>query len=117
MSRYVPLVHVLMGAALAIALLPMPYGYYQLLRFAVCATFAALAFDARAQGRPGHHWVALATFAVLYNPIATISFTREIWGVLNVVTIGALTVDLWARRRALRHVSRDRSHHASGGTL
>lgn len=63
-----------------------PYGYYILLRWVCCAAFAYVALKALAQGKEGWVWV-LGVTAVVYNPILRIHLTREIWSVINVVTI------------------------------
>ena len=64
-----------------------PYGYYVLLRWVCCPVFAYLAVQAFNQGRQGWLWV-LGVTAAVYNPIVPVQLTREIWSVLNVVTIG-----------------------------
>ena len=63
-----------------------PYGYYILLRWVCCAAFAYLAIKAFAQEKEGWVWV-LGVTAVVYNPVIRIHLTREIWSVINVVTI------------------------------
>jgi len=78
---------VIAGVMLLWALNPEnPYGYYILLRWVCCAAFAYLALKAFAQGKEGWVWV-LGVTAVVYNPIIRIHLTREIWSVVNVVTI------------------------------
>lgn len=77
-------------ALLAWALVPInPYGYYMFLRVVICGVLAYLAlraFDGKISG-----WVFLFGFgAILYNPIATVSLTRGVWTVINLLTIGAL---------------------------
>ena len=79
---------------LAWALNPQnPYGYYILLRWVCCGAFAYLALKALAQEKEGWVWV-LGIMVVVYNPIVRIHLTREIWSVINIVTIiiGALSV-------------------------
>jgi hypothetical protein len=63
-----------------------PYGYYILLRLVCCAIFAFLTLQALAQDKQGWAWT-LGITAVVYNPIIRIHLTREIWSVINVVTI------------------------------
>ena len=69
-----------------------PYGYYILLRIVCCAVFAYLAFHAASQNLQGGAWV-LGVTAVIYNPIFRIHLTREIWSVVNIVTIA---IALWS---------------------
>jgi len=63
-----------------------PYGYYILLRLVCCAAFAYVAIQALAREQQGWVWV-LGVTAVVYNPIVRVHLTREIWSVVNVVTI------------------------------
>lgn len=75
-------------AMLMWALVPgNPYGYYMLLRWVCCGVFAYLAFQAYEGNRQGWVWV-LGITAGVYNPIIPVHLTREIWVVVNVVTIG-----------------------------
>lgn len=64
-----------------------PYGYYILLRWVCCAVFSYLAFQALAQEQQGWVWV-LGVTAVIYNPIIRVHLSREVWSVINIVTIG-----------------------------
>ncbi len=64
-----------------------PYGYYILLRWVCCGAFAYLAFQAFAQEKQGWVWI-LGVTAAVYNPVLRVHLTREIWSVLNVITIG-----------------------------
>jgi hypothetical protein len=82
------------GPMLAWALKPAnPYGYYMLLRIACCAVCTYLAVAAASAGKTPWTW-ALSIFAVLYNPIMRVHLTRDIWSVVNVVTIIVLAVSI-----------------------
>lgn len=74
-----------------------PYGYYILLRWVCCGIFAYLAFRSFGQGRQGWVWV-LGITAAVYNPIFRVHLTREIWSVVNVVTIGIAVASVFALR-------------------
>lgn len=75
-------------AALAIALLDMPYGYYQLLRVGICLAAGFAAYFSSQSG--GAAWTGLfVAIAVVYNPIAKLALGRELWGIVNVATIVA----------------------------
>jgi hypothetical protein len=63
-----------------------PYSYYILLRWVCCPTFAFLSAHALDAGKQGWGW-ALGITALLYNPIIQVGLTREIWSIVNVVTI------------------------------
>lgn len=63
-----------------------PYGYYTLLRLACFGVFAYLALQTFAEKKRGWTWV-LAITAAIYNPVFRVHLTRDIWSVVNVVTI------------------------------
>jgi hypothetical protein len=81
-----PLIFVTIAAVL-IALLPLPYFYYQLLLFLVCGVCAFAAYELRDSLLMP--WL-LGVVAVVYNPIVPIHLGREIWTVVNVVTVPIL---------------------------
>ena len=70
------------------ALIPAnPYGYYiTLLGWICCAAFAYLAIHAWELRRNGWVWV-LGVTAAIYNPILRVHATREIWSIVNLITI------------------------------
>lgn len=74
---------------LVIALAPMPYGYYQVLRIVVCGLScygAYLAYNAES-----HIWMwLLAGIAILFNPIFPIYLERDLWNVIDLVTAATL---------------------------
>lgn len=72
-----------------------PYGYYVLLRWVCCAVFGYLALQAYAYKQQDWVWV-LGVTAAVYNPIIPVHLTREIWSVLNLITIGIAAVSIFA---------------------
>ena len=63
-----------------------PYGYYILLRWVCCAVFIYLAIHAWDLDKKGLVWV-FGIIAAVYNPIIRIHSTREMWSVVNLITI------------------------------
>ena len=81
-------------AAMALlALLDMPYGYYQLLRLVVAA---ASAFIAVAAWQRGLHVavIAFGLLALTYNPVVPLHLKREIWEQVNIGTAAIFLVAL-----------------------
>ena len=64
-----------------------PYGYYILLRWVTCGIFAYLAFRALEEEKIEWVWV-FGIAAAIYNPFIKIHLGREIWSVVNVVSVG-----------------------------
>jgi hypothetical protein len=76
--------------------LPLPYGYYTLLRLVACGVFAAGAWVLADRG----HQAAATGFvlaALLFNPVLPVHLERETWAVIDVLAAGAL----WAFRDQL----------------
>jgi hypothetical protein len=71
------------------------YGYFILLRWVCCAVFAFLTFQALTQKKQAWVWI-LGVTAVVYNPIVRIHLTREIWSIVNVITIGIAGASFFA---------------------
>ena len=72
--------------AVAIGLLPLPYGYYMLLRLFLCVL--CIYFLSTVPGvRDGEKWV-LAGVAVLYNPIVPVELgSKPLWSIINIATV------------------------------
>lgn len=73
-------------ATLGIALLPMPYGYYQLLRVFIFCSSAYLVLEYKGQAGEGWMWILIA-LALIYNPVLRLSLGREIWAAVNIGTL------------------------------
>lgn len=83
---------VMMMVMLGIALLPIRYyGYYVLLKIVICGSCAFLAAIAYGNGRKYLVWLG-GGLAVLYNPIIRFPLGRELWIVVNILTIILLIV-------------------------
>lgn len=77
----------IMIVMLGIALLPIRwYGYYMLLKLVVCGGCVFLAANAYDDGRKHLVWF-MGGLAVLYNPIIRFPLGRELWMVINILTI------------------------------
>ena len=70
----------------AVGLLPMPYGYYMLLRFFFCGV--CLYYLSGVRGvRDAEKWV-LVGLAVLYNPLVPVELgSKPIWSIVNIGTV------------------------------
>ncbi|HPD57541.1 MAG TPA: hypothetical protein P5294_02835 [Smithellaceae bacterium] len=71
-----------------------PYAYYKLLRWVCCGVFAYLAFQALEQENKNWVWI-LSITALIYNPIFPVHLNRQLWSIINVVTIGIALVSIY----------------------
>ena len=75
--------------ALGLALLPLPYAYYMLLRVGICCVFAYFSFLSYRSKQEGLTWI-LGLTAAVYNPFVPLHLGREVWSIINLATIGIL---------------------------
>lgn len=71
-------------AMLLIALLPMPYGYYTLVRISICALSGFLAYKTWQENVQLWTWI-FGFIAVLFNPIIPIYLNRELGAIIDIV--------------------------------
>lgn len=81
-----------------VCLLDMPYGYYQLVRFAALTGFVALAYHANKQKQQTAAFI-YACLAVLFQPLIKIALGRTLWNAVDVVVGIALIVSLFINRK------------------
>lgn len=78
---------IIICSLLGFALLPLPYPFYQFLKIAVCG-FSAYSFILY---YPKHKFsfinISLLTIAIIYNPILPLYIVKEIWIIINIITI------------------------------
>ena len=70
---------------LGLALFPMPYGYYQILRLIICGLSVWILVDNH--NKKINLPIGLFAIAIIYNPIFIIHFEKAIWSILNIVTL------------------------------
>jgi len=88
MPKYVPRICILM---LLIGIAPLPMGYYTLLRFVVCGTFAVGAFYAYEKN---HHSIMIfyGLMAVQFNPFFPFMYPKGQWIIDDIFAAGLLLV-------------------------
>ena len=84
-----------LAVALLICLLPMPYGYYTLIRFGAMIILGCMALNFLVLQKNTLCIIA-AALAVLFQPFAKIALGRTMWNVVDVVVAVALII-LWLK--------------------
>ena len=80
---------------LLLCLLPMPYGYYQLVRFVSMIYFAYKAYcyySAHQQSL----MVTFASLALLFQPFLKIALGRMVWNLVD-VAVAVILIYLWLK--------------------
>lgn len=83
--------------ALLACLLPMPYGYFMLVRFAAMIIFGLMAFNYYGQNKEGLA-IFFSTMAILFQPFIKISLGRTMWNIVDVVMAIVLLV-IWYKNK------------------
>jgi hypothetical protein len=81
---------------LFLCLADMPYGYYQLVRFAGLVGFTILAYQANQQGRQ-IEMIIYGGLALLFQPFFKIALGRQIWNIVDVVVGIGLIVSIFIK--------------------
>lgn len=69
---------------LLLAILPLPYGYYTLLRLVVCLTAAFLAWFSYKAQKVSWMWV-MGFIALIFNPLIPLHLGRELWFIIDLI--------------------------------
>ena len=83
-SNLKEIVCIVLAVVLLLCLFPLPYGVFVLVRLMVTIVFGYLAYDFYHRGLTTRCVVAVL-IALLFQPIAKITFPREIWQVIDVI--------------------------------
>ena len=89
--------HPPLSILLLLCLLPMPYGYYMLVRFVSMVAFGVMAYRYCAQ----HKMVLMITFAslaLLFQPFIKIALGRTMWNIVDVI-VAVLLIVLWIKEK------------------
>ena len=80
-----------LAALMVLCLLPMPYGFYNLVRFLALIGFAILAVNAY---RNSHNILAITygALALLFQPFIKLVLGRDVWNIVDVAVAVFLIV-------------------------
>lgn len=87
----------LLAALLLLCLAPMPYGYYQLIRFIMMVAFAVMAYKNYEEKQSA--WaVTFGSLALLFQPLLKVSLGRTVWNIVD-VSVAILLIIVWVKRK------------------
>lgn len=79
-----------------LCLLDMPYGYFQIVRFAALVGFAILAYNANEKGNKTEV-IIYVCLAILFQPLIKIALGRQLWNVIDVIVGIGLIASIFMR--------------------
>ena len=92
------IIKIVLALLLFICLADMPYGYYQLVRFAGLIGFSILAYKAyEINQRTG--MIIFVGLALLFQPFFKISLGREIWNIVDVIVGVGLLLSIFIKNK------------------
>ena len=80
----IPFLKLVIAVLLLLCLADMPYGYYQIVRFASAFAFAYLSYDYFKSKKDGLSFI-FAALAVLFQPFFKIALGRTIWNAIDII--------------------------------
>ena len=90
-------IYIILAALLLLCLAPMPYGYYQLVRFVSMVVFAVMAYQYYVKKQ--ELWaVAFCALALLFQPFFKVALGRTMWNIVDVV-VAILLIVIWYKDR------------------
>lgn len=87
-------IKIILSILLLLCLLDMPYGYYQLVRFAGLIGFSLLGYQANQQGKQTEMIIYIG-LALLFQPFFKIALGRVIWSIVDVIVGIGLILSIW----------------------
>lgn len=81
-----------------LCLLDMPYGYFQIVRFAGLLGFGLLAYQAN-ENKQTEMTIIFIGLALLFQPFFKIALGRQIWNVVDVIVSVFLIVTIFMDRQ------------------
>ena len=92
-------VYLILAALMLLCLAPMPYGYYQLVRFVAMVAFGIMAYQYYLKQK-SEAAVVFAVLALLFQPIYKIALGRAMWNVIDVL-VAVLLIALFVLEKRL----------------
>lgn len=86
-------IQIILSAGLILCLADMPYGYYNLIRYASCIVFGIMAVDAY-KNEKNSELIGYVAFAILFQPFIKIALGREIWQFFDVIAAIVLLIPI-----------------------
>ena len=90
-------VYIVLSVLLLLCLAPMPYGYYQLVRFIAAVVFIVLAWH-NYNTKEVCLTVVFGALALLFQPFIKIALGRTMWNIVDVIVAGMLII-MWIKLR------------------
>ena len=85
-SSITPILKIIVAVLLLLCLADLPYGFYEIIRFAATAAFAWMSYDYFKSKKDGLGFI-FAALALLFQPFFKIALGRVIWNAVDVLVV------------------------------
>ena len=92
--------YLILSVLLLLCLAPMPYGFYQLVRFVAMVMFVVFTYIKWLNNQQPLA-IVFVSLALLFQPFVKIALGRTMWNIVDVVVAIGLIV-LWMKERRVR---------------
>ena len=92
------IIKLILAVLFFVCLFDMPYGYFQIVRFAALVGFAILAYNANEQGHKTEA-IIYVCLAILFQPLIKIPLGRVVWNVVDVIMGIGIIVSIFIKCR------------------
>ena len=94
-------IYIGLAVLLLLCLAPMPYGYYQLVRFVAMVVFAILAFNYYKDEKKELS-IIFGALALLFQPFLKVALGRMMWNVVDVAVALLLIALYWKEKMNMK---------------
>lgn len=98
-AKHLIIIELILTALMLGCLAPMPYGYFQLVRFAAVVGFLLLAWGYSQRKEP-KHMIAALVLAALFQPFTPLSLGRFLWNIVDVIVAIFLVFEVLRLRQS-----------------
>ena len=84
-------IYLALAALLLLCLAPMPYGYYQLVRFVAMVAFGVMAYN-YCNEKKEVLMVVFGALALLFQPFFKVALGRTMWNIVDVIVAIGLII-------------------------
>ena len=88
--------YLILSGILLLCLLPMPYGYYMVVRFASMVAFGVMSYQ-YIQKKQTVLAVTFGALALLFQPFIKVALGRTMWNIVDVI-VAVLLIVVWIKK-------------------
>ncbi|TLF44825.1 DUF6804 family protein [Maribacter aurantiacus] len=93
---------IILALLFLLCLFPLPYGYYEIVRFLALIGFVYLAYQTYQKGNEKAAFIYVA-LAILFQPLFKIALGRTIWNIVDVIVGIGLLISIFRNEQKINN--------------